>query len=267
MDVFSLNLQSATNGPIGPQAGGATLLQRYLLPYMEQDNLYKTFIITNNNDPDSMLTDVSDGTSNTMMFATRAGGEVISDLLVHQPAGPQGIIAILIGLRADPSVAGGHKAAERAAPLDIWEHAYGLQNVPATKGILIGLLVPEGVAAPTDSSTPAPVVDPSNPNVVYLVGSNRFMTTNTTLADEAIVATTHGRGARASQITHDVEFEKWAGASQYDRAQASSIFYDLLASSYRERADARTQSDSAGRPFVDVNSILHEDNEFHFPRV
>jgi hypothetical protein len=30
--------------------------------------------------------------------------------------------------------------------------------------------------------------------------------------DDRIVATTYGQSRLASQITHDVEFEKWAGA-------------------------------------------------------
>jgi hypothetical protein len=184
--------------------------QTFMLPYVEQDNLYTIRIITTNHDPDKMLTDVSDGTSNTMMLATKAGGEVVSNFLIHEPAGPQGIIAILIGLAADPSGAGGREAAG---------------------------------------------------------SSNRYMTTNTTLDDQKLVATTYGRGTLASQITHDVEFEKWADASQFKPDPTSSRFYDLLISSYLERTPDSQAGNGNGRAFVDANSILHEDNEFYFPRM
>jgi hypothetical protein len=199
MDVFSLNLSRKTEHTIGPQAGDATVVQGVILPYVEQDNLYKTYIVTNNHDPDSMLTDISDGTSNTMMVATKAGGEVVSNLLVHEPDGTQEIIAVLIGLAAEPSGSYGSEVSSRAAAIDIWEHAS---------------------------------------------------------MDQSLVATTFGRGSAASQITHDMEFEKWAEASQFERAQTSSTFYDLLISSYLERT-----------PGNHANSILHEDNEFYFPRM
>jgi hypothetical protein len=309
MDELSLNLRGATNGAtngtIGPQAGDATVVQDVILPYMEQDNIYK-------------MTDITDGTSNTMMVATKAGGEVVSDLLVHESAVPQGIIAILIGLAADRSGTGVHGAARSAAPLDIWEHAsldragpatngiiavliglavdpesaregtnnfalldiwehaYGFQNVPVTKGILIGLLVPEAVGGPIDSSTLAPVVDPADPKVLYGVGSNGFLETNTTLAGQPLLATTYGRGAFASQITHDVEFEQWASASPVGRGYLSVDLTDVLVSFIREShandrigpADGGTQVVGTDHAWGShIESILHEDNEFYFPRM
>jgi hypothetical protein len=252
LDAYSKNLEIATDGTLGRQAGDAAGWQSLLLPYLEQENLFKIRVITNNNDPEKMLTDISDGTSNTMMLATREGGEVVSNFLVHEPTGPQGIIAILIGLAADPSGAGGHEAAGTAAPLDIWEHAAMDRNGPATGGIiaiLIGLM-----ADPSDPSGNTASAVNSQPPASADEFFSRFA--NTTLDDQALVATTFGRGSAESQITHDVEFEKWADASQFERAQTSSTFYDLLISSYLEPT-----------PGNHASSILHEDNEFYFPRM
>jgi hypothetical protein len=51
-------------------------------------------------------------------------------------------------------------------------------------------------------------------------------------------------GGRASQVTHDAEFEMWANARNFDRGYLSPALEDVL-----------------------VSSILHEDNEFSFPRM
>lgn len=275
-DVYQL----ATDGVIGPQAGDATVVQGVILPYIEQDNLYKAYIITNNNDPDSMVTDITDGSSNTMMFATRAGGEVVSDFLVNEAGGTRGIIAILIGLAADPSGTDGHKGSSAAAPLDTWEHASMDRQGPATNGIiavLIGLTVD-----PSDpSGHTAAVAQP-------LANANEFFSrfSNTTLDDEALVATTYGRGVTsfydllissvrggaAAQITHDVEFEKWASAPPQAHGYLEIDLEVIMISSLRsERANsAEVVNQVVGTDHAwgsHTRGILHEDNEFYFPRV
>jgi hypothetical protein len=193
------------------------------------------------------VTDIADGTSNTMMFATKAGGEVVAGLLANDTGGTQGIIAILIGLRVDPSDQGGKNASL------------------------------------TFADRSADSIDGDAPGGAALVGSDEFFErlSDTMLDGDALVASTYGRGVTslydilissirggnaAAQITHDVEFEKWADASQFDRGQQASSFYDLLISSYRQQA-AGNPAGAPGRTIVEVNSILHEDNEFSFPRM
>ncbi len=144
----------------------------FLLPYLEQVNLYKS---------------ITDGTSNTLML-----GE-------DGPAmGPKLISALVDTSPIDVQV----------SRLDVWEHAYSLQKGAATNGIIAILI---GLAA-----------DPTDPTGNTAAGAN----------------------GGQSQVTHDLEFEKWANASRFDRGYLPPALEDVL-----------------------VSSILHEDNEFSFPRM
>jgi hypothetical protein len=266
LDAYSKNLQVATDGTIGHQAGDATGVQVYLLPYLEQDNLYKSYIVTNNNDPDSMVTDITDGTSNTMMLATRAGGEVVGDFLVSEAGSPRGIIAILIGIAADPSDASHHDIA--VAKVDVGEYAF-LEHIDRTNGIIAvwhGLLVDPSDASGNTASTVNP--QPSKSADEFF---SRFA--DTKLDDHALVATTFGRGSAASQVTHDMEFEQWSGAPLV-RGYITIEIGDILVTSVH--GDKIGDRHAAGGSRVigsdpdwgeQVQSILHEDNEFYFPRM
>ena len=185
-----------------------------MLPFIEQDNLDK-------------ITNFSDGSSNTIMFAEVSSGRQVSRGLHIELAGgtSNGIIAVLIGLAVDPADPSDHDSS--AASLDTWEHASMDRHGPTNNGIIAILI---GLAA-----------DPADPS------------------------------DRASQIAHDLEFEKWASTSKFDRGQESSSFYDLLISSYLKRTQdhltARTLSIASDGAFINIQSILHEDNEFAIPRM
>jgi prepilin-type processing-associated H-X9-DG protein len=73
-----------------------TPLVGLLLPYIEQDNVYK-------------LASIADGTSNTVVFATMSAADS-EDRLANKTEPGQGIIAILIGLATDPSDPSGNTA-------------------------------------------------------------------------------------------------------------------------------------------------------------
>jgi hypothetical protein len=288
---------------VGGQEGQELTQRPQLLPYMEQDNVYK-LVEAHDAQAESFVsalyTDLlgrtgiasaADGASNTLMFGQSTGfvSPVDLDLLgLHVDTSP-----------IDLSVMG----------LDTWEHAYlsspseitiagTFEHATAPSGVLIGLLIPEAVGTPTGPVTFALVVDPANPNVVYIGGSTthtpsqlasfcfadgsvRFIRvdttgmadpqsalvasnehrsnvtasllasneyfsrfTNTTLDDEAAAAVTVNWGDGASQVTHDKEFENWANASRFDRGYLPPAVADVL-----------------------VSRILHEDNEFSFPRM
>jgi hypothetical protein len=154
--------------------------------------------------------------------------------------------------------------------VDVWEHA-NLQGGPQTNGIiavLIGLVQPEtegnsdtsalerkpaanGIIAVliglmqdvTDgtSNTMMLAVDPSDASgstmSSAILASDEFFSrfANTTFDDEAVAV----RMGKVSQITHDPEFENWARVSRFDRGYLPPV----------------------------GNSILHEENEFSFPRM
>jgi hypothetical protein len=144
-------------------------------------------------------TSLTDGTSNTMMFAFKsAASDPVANLIQRGPQA-DGIIAILIGLAADPADANGGKFA---------------------------------------------VEDPA-------------------LAGQSLLATTYGRGM-TSQITHDAEFEGWASVSRFERGYLSLELENVLVSSVRGEGSQAAESISR---VVAPNRILHEDNEFSFPRV
>jgi hypothetical protein len=169
-----------------------------------------------------------DGTSNTMMFsevaapisvdllgalANRASMElsVISvDVWEHASSGNRpeanGIIAILIGLAADPHEPSGD-----------------------TSGVYFGLA--EGSVRHT---------------AVSLLASGEYFArfSDTAIDDAGLVATTFGRGIAPRSLTHDAAFEKWADATASGHESSQAAFYDLL-----------------------ISSILHEDNDFSFPRM
>jgi hypothetical protein len=144
-------------------------------------------------------TNFTDGTSNTMMFALKsAASDPVANLVQRGPQA-DGIIAILIGLTADPA-------------------------------------------------------DPNG---------DIFAVENLALSGQSLLATTYGRGM-TPQITHDAEFEDWASMSRFERGSLSLELENILISSVRERGSQAAESISQA---VAPNRILHEDNEFSFPRV
>ncbi len=171
---------------------------------------------------------ITDGTSNTLMLS-----EDVAPIDVD-----------LLGALVNTS-----PIEVSAVSLDVWEHAYSDSNRPAANGIIAVLI---GLAA--DPSDPrgnvagaAALADGSVRRVAAsLLASDEYFSrfSDTTIDDESLVATTFGRGLAPSKITHDAEFEKWADASAFDQGSSPSAFYDLL-----------------------ISSILHEENEFSFPRM
>jgi prepilin-type processing-associated H-X9-DG protein len=171
-----------------------------------------------------------------------------------------GIIAILIGLAADPSdpgaetengddaVFGGKDAGARSS-LDTWEHAFSLHTLPHHDGIIAILI---GLAA-----------DPSDPNgdeargvnALFGDGSVRFLRvdtaamaelkkalaaadrsasadlvasdeyfalfSNTLLDDEAAGTLLLGHSNGTFRVTHDAQFDHWARVSRFDRGYLS----------------------------------------------
>jgi len=176
-------------------------------------------------------TNFTDGTSNTMMFASKsAESEHMAQLFQHGPQA-NGIIAILIGLAADPSDSSGSTHAVANFALSDGSARFGGSDVSGT---------------------------------LSLVGSDEYFSrfANTILDDQALVATTYGRGL-ASRITHDIEFENWASVSRFERGTMSLELENILISSVRggsSHADGINQ-------VVGPDRILHEDNEFYFPRM
>jgi hypothetical protein len=322
--VFIVNLAAVASGSGGQEGeevsaeAFATVVQGYLLPYIEQDNLYKSSIVTNNNDPDRMITDITDGTSNTMMLALDDYGPF--PVSVQNGPTANGIIAILIGFSADSSDPSGNPTHERllglsvdtspielkgtAASIDIWEHAYLGQPAPSNNGIiavLIGLAVD-----PTDpigsTYTLEPAWAPARGNFALADGSVHFIGASgttpilssdeffarfagTTLDDEALVTTTYDRGVTsfydllissvrggaAAQITHDAEFESWANKSRFGRGYLEIDLTDVIISSVRSGSSApEVANQLVGTDHAwgtHIQSIMHEDNEFYFPRV
>lgn len=108
--------------------------------------------------------------------------------------------------------------------LDTWEHAYSFQARPDSNGIiavLIGLTAdPSDPSGNTLKSATFAFADGSVRRVpASLIASDEYFSqfTNTTLDDEALMATTFGRGIEQLNLTHDAEFEKWASMSRFDR--------------------------------------------------
>jgi len=291
MEELSLNLTTglATNDG-GELVGGSNLIivvcsrapgDNVLLPYIEGDNVYKS---------GKGLHDIVDGSSNTLMFgdAMSSVSPINVDLLGLVDTSPIELSVISLDTWEHAYSAGGITT---AFP-DVFKHADTPERGRAANGILIGLLVPEAIGTPTGSVTFALAVDPSNPNVVY-VGSNSFLTTdpqgptyaplrvdttgmadvrsalvrsneyrsniaasllasaeyfsrfaNTTFDDEAALSVLLGNGDGTFRVTHDAEFEKLASESRSDRSQYVVRMEDVL-----------------------ISGILHEDNEFSFPRM
>jgi hypothetical protein len=232
-----------------------------LLPYMEQDNLYK-LSDRDNSDTQSFLaalyTDllgrpvnvarldsITDGSSNTLMLSESVPPvdldllgamvdtspielSVVSlDTWEHGSSfqagrGTNGIIAILIGLAADPSDPTGDTASGLSIGLDDVSPRFIGTDVTGT--------------ADLGNALPASPEFRSN-RMAMLLGSDEYFAkfSNTTLDDEALVATTYGRGLEAANLTHDVVFENWARGSQFDRGYLPPgiKMSDLLVSSIR----------------------------------
>jgi hypothetical protein len=193
-----------------------------ILPYIEQDNIYKNRTMLHELSP---VVDVADGTSNTMMFRGAAGEEEatsrsIVDVWDHDITelpgeNANGIIAILIGLAADPSDRGGEVAvgshwkpivngaadfdndgdvdgadflvigkgapAGATALLDVWEHGFSSGNGADSQGIiavLIGL-----TADPSD-----PTGNTLHSNFCMCDGSVRFTRNETSGLTESQLA-------------------------------------------------------------------------------
>jgi hypothetical protein len=132
--------------------------------------------------------------------------------------------------------------ADNGLGVDVWEHAY-LQGGPQTNGIiavLIGLMqdVTDGT-----SNTMMLTVDPSDSsgNTFIRVDTTnmRGLTTSLTASEEYFARFANTTFDDAAKVTHDREFEDWANTPRFDREYLP--------------------------PYV--NSILHEDNEFSFPRM
>jgi hypothetical protein len=324
-----------TRGPVSPMIGEGLGAMRggLLLPYIEQDNLYKSYDF-------NPITEVVDGTSNTMMLVFF---DSATPTAKYGPAA-NGIIAVLIGLAVDPSDPSGNTAGldlqgavvdaspidsmSSTTSLDIWEHANLVQPGATSNGIiaiLIGL-----TADPSDPSGNAVhaasflfedgsvrLVGMEVGGTANLLASDEFFSrlAGARLDEESLMATTYGRGAAASQLTHDIEFESWAngpgrtaffqqveweylragknespdwapgylqielentmisGFRDDDAGQPAGYFADLLISSFRDAG--RDDQIEPGTRVVgsdhawgnQVNSILHEDNEFYFPRM
>ncbi len=137
--------------------------------------------------------------------------------------------------------------------IDVWEHA-SVQHGPEANGIIAVLI---GLVQATDgtSNTMMLAVDPSDASgntfirvdtrnmkamAASLLASDEFFSrfAGTTFDDEA-AAVVAGRSGKVAQVTHDREFENWASVKGFDRGYLPP----------------------AG------NSILHEENEFSFPRM
>jgi hypothetical protein len=140
-----------------------------LLPYLEQANMY------NLREGASRLADITDGTSNTLLLGEQpslaVGSYFLDDICFPRDS---------------------LRSASSSFNLDIWEHCYSCemvgadwtaaaspevcanQRAGAASGILIGLLVPEAASTPTGAVTFGLVVDPTNPNVVYLGGGRAY---------------------------------------------------------------------------------------------
>jgi hypothetical protein len=133
--------------------------------------------------------------------------------------------------------------------VDVWEHASSV-NRPATNGIiaiLIGLAVDPHEPSGDASGVNFGLADGSVRHAaVSLVASDEYFAqfSDTALDDARLIATTFGRGTAPLNLTHDIEFEKRADAIVPDSTSSSARFYDLL-----------------------ISSILHEDNDFSFPRM
>ncbi|MEX2140369.1 MAG: hypothetical protein WD894_13985 [Pirellulales bacterium] len=194
-----------------------------LLPYLEQDNVYKfadspeaSFVAALYTDllgrpvDAATLASITDGSSNTLMF-----GESVPPVDLD-----------LLGALVDTS-----PIELSVVSLDTWEHASSFQAEPATNGIIAVLI---GLAAdPSDPS--GNTVAAAGFRSALLLGSDEYFArfSNTTLDDEALVATTYGRGIVPANVTHDVEFEDWARVSRFDRGYLPPAIKlsDLLVSS------------------------------------
>jgi hypothetical protein len=121
---LALKIVGDFNGDGDIDLASLTRRQGYLLPYIEQDNIYKAQAGDAPQGGCAMLiADITDGTSNTMMLRGApgnggAGSRSLVDIWEHAfsqqtGANANGIIAILIGLAADPSDPSGEAALGR----------------------------------------------------------------------------------------------------------------------------------------------------------
>jgi hypothetical protein len=144
----------------------------------------------------AQLASITDGTSNTLMFGEKPGDQA-----------PNGIIAILIGLAADPTDPTGNTAAQAD-----FDFADGSMR-------FIGTDVAGNIGQSAQASS--------------LVASNEYFArfSNTALDDEATLSVHFGNVGGSSKVTHDAEFEKWATAAGLDRGHSLSALKDVLVSS------------------------------------
>ncbi len=138
--------------------------------------------------------------------------------------------------------------------IDVWEHAY-LQDGPSTNGIIAVLIGLRQDVTDGTSNTMMLTVDPSDASgntllrvdttnarglAASLLASDEFFArfAGTTFGDEA-AAVVAGRSGKVAQVTHDREFDNWTHVKGFDRGYLPP----------------------------GSNSILHEENEFSFPRM
>jgi hypothetical protein len=189
----------------------------YLLPYIEQDNLYKAQAVDDSpvGCAAAMVAGITDGTFNTMMLHEASGDSDArsrSSVDVWEHAfvsrmGPHhdGIIAVLIGLAVDPSDPSGNTA-------------YGVHAL-VEDGSVHFLRVDAADWAELQS-----VLDLSDETATALLpASDEYFAqfANATIVGDAAASVITGNGNGLLAATHDAEFEDWARVSRFDRGYLS----------------------------------------------